>query len=46
MANPYIHSRSSAKRYGGKPEDYLEIHKLLDSPKVAMNNHKIGRAHV
>ena len=39
MANPYIHSKSSAKRYGGKPEDYMEIHKLLDLPKVCMNNH-------
>ena len=37
MANPYIHSKSSAKRYGGKPEDYLEIHKLLDGPKVVMH---------
>lgn len=38
MANPYIHARSSVKRFGGSIEDYLEIHILLDSPKVAMNN--------
>lgn len=38
MANPLIHSKSSVKRWGGKVEDYLPIHELLDSPKAAMNN--------
>jgi len=38
MANPLIHSRSSVKRWGGKVEDYIAIHKLLDSPKATMNN--------
>ena len=38
MANPLIHSKSSVKRWGGKEEDYLPIHKLLDSPKETMNN--------
>lgn len=38
MANPLIHSKSSVKRWGGKVEDYLAIHELIDSPKVAMNN--------
>jgi hypothetical protein len=38
MANPLIHSKSSAKRFGGKAEDYLAIHILLDSPKTTMNN--------
>jgi hypothetical protein len=38
MANPEIHAKSSVKRFGGKVEDYLPIHELLDSPKVAMNN--------
>lgn len=38
MANPLIHSRSSVKRWGGKVEDYLPIHELIDSPKVTMNN--------
>lgn len=38
MANPLIHSKSSVKRWGGKVEDYLPIHELIDSPKVAMNN--------
>ena len=38
MANPEIHSKSSVKRWGGKVEDYLPIHILLDSPKATMNN--------
>ena len=33
-----IHSLSSVKRWGGKVEDYLQIHILLDSPKETMNN--------
>jgi len=42
MAKPYIHAVSSSKRYGGKPEDYLEIHNLLDSSKgaIADNRHR------
>jgi len=38
MANPLIHSKSSVKRWGGKVEDYLPIHELIDSPKMSMNN--------
>ena len=38
MANPYIHSKSSMKRWKGSIEDYLPIHELLDSPKSTMNN--------
>lgn len=38
MANPFIHSKSSVKRWGGKVEDYLPIHQLIDSPKATMNN--------
>ena len=38
MANPLIHSKSSVKRWGGKIEDYLPIHELIDSPKATMNN--------
>ncbi len=34
MAKPWIHALSSAKRYGGKPEDYLPIHDLMDSSKA------------
>ena len=42
MSKPEIHSKSSAKRFGGKWEDYVEIHKLMDSSKGAMadNRHR------
>lgn len=42
MAKPYIHSQSSARKYGGKPEDYLDIHNLMDSSKAAFpdNRHR------
>ena len=33
MAKPYIHAKSSARRFGGVPEDYLDLHTLLDSSK-------------
>ena len=33
MTHPYIHAKSSAKKYGGIPEDYLEIHKWFDESK-------------
>ena len=32
---PYLHAKSSAKRYGGEPSDYLPIHDFLDSSKSA-----------
>lgn len=31
---PYEHARSSVKRWGGKPEDYLAIHDFFDSTKA------------
>jgi hypothetical protein len=39
---PYIHALSSVKKYGGKPEDYIEIHNFLDSSKGAIpdNRHR------
>lgn len=32
---PLVHARSSARRFGGKPEDYLAIHEKMDSTKAA-----------
>lgn len=42
MSKPYIHAISSAKKFGGKPEDYEEIHNFLDSSKSAFpdNRHR------
>lgn len=43
MSKPYIHAVSSARRYGGVSEDYLEIHNLMDSSKsaIADNRHRV-----
>lgn len=42
MAKPYFHAMSSAKRFGGIYEDYMEIHELMDSSKAAFpdNRHR------
>lgn len=42
MAHPITHAESSARRYGGVPEDYLEIHDFMDSSKAAFpdNRHR------
>lgn len=32
---PLNHAKGSAKRYGGIPDDYLEIHTFMDSSKSA-----------
>lgn len=39
---PFIHSKSSAKRFGGSPADYEEIHDWMDSSKsfIADNRHR------
>lgn len=35
MSKPMIHAMSSAKRFGGVPEDYLPLHQFMDSSKSA-----------
>jgi hypothetical protein len=35
VSKALIHARSSARKYGGKPEDYLPIHERMDSSKSA-----------
>lgn len=32
---PHLHARSSARRYGGRPEDYLALHEYMDKSKSA-----------
>lgn len=34
MAKPYIHSQSSARKYGGIPADYEKIHEWFDQTKA------------
>lgn len=42
MSKPIIHAKSSVKLFGGKFEDYLPIHDLMDSSKgvIADNRHR------
>ena len=42
MSKPYIHAISSAKKFGGEPEDYFPIHELMDSSKTSFadNRHR------
>jgi len=34
MAHPLVHAQSTAKKFGGKPEDYLAIHSWFDESKA------------
>ncbi len=34
MSKPHIHAVSSAKKYGGVPEDYIDIHNWFDQTKA------------
>lgn len=42
MGKPHQHAESSAKKFGGKLQDYIEVHVLLDSSKMAFadNRHR------
>lgn len=33
MAHPWFHSVSSARKFGGVPDDYIELHSFFDSSK-------------
>jgi hypothetical protein len=43
LSKPIIHAKSSAKKYGGTPEDYLGIHTFMDESKGALgdNRHRV-----
>jgi hypothetical protein len=45
--NPYHHAVSSARRYGGTPEDYQPIHDWFDASKAFMADfrHRALRHH-
>jgi hypothetical protein len=47
MTAPYYHARSSARVFGGKPEDYLEIHNWFDATKESFADfrHRALRHH-
>jgi len=35
VSKAWVHAQSSAKRWGGTPEDYIAIHERMDSTKSA-----------
>ena len=37
---PQIHAELSVKRYGGKAEDYIDIHELMDSTKACVSDNR------
>ena len=43
MSNPHVHAMSSAKKYGGNLEDYLDIHEFMDLSKgyCPDNRHRV-----
>lgn len=40
MSKPWIHAKNSARKFGGNPEDYIEIHNLMDSSKNCMGDNR------
>lgn len=48
MANAFIHSKNSVKRYGGVVNDYINLHKKMDCSKtvVAANTHRCLTHHM
>lgn len=47
MSHPWLHARSSSRKHGGKPEDYLPIHDWFDESKqhLADFRHRALRHH-
>ena len=47
MSHPNLHAKSSAKKFGGKPEDYIHLHEWMDQTKswVGDSLHRMWRHH-
>ena len=47
MSKPFIHAKSSSRRFGGKPDDYLDIHNWFDRSKAWFpdNRHRVFTHH-
>lgn len=47
MAHPYEHAKSSSKKWGGNPEEYMHIHEWFDATKswVGHSVHRMFRHH-
>ena len=47
MAHPQLHAKSSVKKFGGKEEDYIDIHNWFDETKswIGHSHHRAFRHH-
>lgn len=47
MAHPHHHAVSSARKWGGEPEDYIEVHSWFDASKAFFSDfrHRALRHH-
>tara|TARA_R110000787_G_scaffold239736_1_gene346026 strand:+ start:2428 stop:2775 length:348 start_codon:yes stop_codon:yes gene_type:complete len=47
MAHPNIHAKSSVRKWGGLPEDYMQIHDWFDETKswLGSSSHRMFRHH-
>lgn len=47
MAHPWDHSRSSSKKFGGEPEEYMKYHEWFDETKswIGHSKHRMFRHH-
>jgi hypothetical protein len=43
LSNPLVHAERSAKKWGGTPDEYLELHQFFDQTKahVPDNRHRL-----
>jgi hypothetical protein len=47
MSHPYEHSKSSARKWGGEPLEYMHIHEWFDATKawIGHSKHRMFRHH-
>jgi endogenous inhibitor of DNA gyrase (YacG/DUF329 family) len=47
MAHPWEHAKSSARKFGGSPCDYIDIHNWFDETKawIGHSKHRMFRHH-
>lgn len=38
MSHPLVHAKNSARKFGGKPEDYIDIHDWFDDSKAHLGD--------
>jgi len=41
VGHPWQHALSSAKKFGGRPEDYLHLHDWFDGSIEVVSTHKM-----